>query len=61
MSATQKQILLITELENALQESLKLQCHYAELLNMYDGGRRITTFTVDSWMLRLKENRIHNR
>src|ERR1044071_4528446 len=30
------------ELEGALEESVKLQSHYASLLNMYDGGRRLT-------------------
>ena len=38
----------------ALQESLKLQSHYAELLNMYDGGKRIGFKTIDEWIDRLK-------
>jgi len=41
------------ELEEALRESVQLQSHYAELLNMYDGGKRMT-FTVESWIARLK-------
>lgn len=36
----------------ALRESVKLQSHYATLLNMHDGGERMT-FTVESWMARL--------
>ena len=43
------------ELELALKESLKLQSHYANLLNMYDGGKRRGFLTVDSWIERLKE------
>lgn len=37
----------------ALKESLKLQCHYAKLLNMYDGGERIEDFTFEHWINRL--------
>lgn len=40
------------ELYHALEESVKLQSHYATLLNQYDGGERMT-FTVDSWLQRL--------
>lgn len=43
----------IAALESALEESVKLQSHYAELLNMYDGGKRMT-FTATSWLARLK-------
>lgn len=39
-------------LEHALAESVKLQSHYAELLNMHDGGQRMT-FTPETWMERL--------
>lgn len=38
----------------ALRESLKLQSHYAKLLNMHDGGKRIGFETVDEWIERLK-------
>jgi hypothetical protein len=41
-------------LKIALEESLKLQTHYAELLNMYDGGLRIGFKTIDEWVDRLK-------
>lgn len=37
---------------NALTESVKLQSHYAELLNMHDGGKRMT-FTAESWIERM--------
>lgn len=30
----------VSELYNALKESLSLQSHYATLLNEYDGGKR---------------------
>lgn len=37
----------------ALAESVKLQAHYAELLNMHDGGARLIFPTVESWLERL--------
>lgn len=45
---------VIQELRQALEESVKLQSHYAGLLNMHDGGQRMT-FTVDSWLARLNQ------
>lgn len=47
----------ITELYTALQESLKLQKRYTELLNMYDGGeRRSEVFaSPEIWIARLRE------
>ena len=42
-------------LEVALIESVKLQCHYAGLLNMWDAGTRRENFTAESWIARLKE------
>lgn len=41
------------ELHHALAESLKLQSHYAELLNGYDGGKRMTFATPEEWLARL--------
>lgn len=41
--------------EVALAETLKLQSHYAELLNMYDGGERIWFGSVDEIVGRLRE------
>lgn len=38
----------------ALEESLKLQSHYAVLLNQYDGGERNTFSSADIWMARLR-------
>jgi hypothetical protein len=43
------------ELEYALEESIKLQSHYADLLNMYDGGQRIKFNNAKEWLLRLRE------
>jgi len=49
------------ELITALQESLKLQRHYAKLINMHDGGERATWDGVSDvampevWIQRLKE------
>lgn len=39
----------------ALRESLKLQTHYAKLLNMHDGGQRIGFESVEDWLKRLEE------
>lgn len=43
------------ELRVALKESLLLQTHYASLLNQYDGGNRMSFYTVDQWLDRLRE------
>lgn len=43
------------DLARALEESVKLQTHYAELLNMYDGGKRIGFNSADAWIDRLRE------
>jgi hypothetical protein len=43
------------ELRTALDESIKLQAHYAELLNMHDGGRRHPFKSADEWIARLRE------
>lgn len=37
----------------ALEESVKLQSHYANLLNMHDGGERLTFDSPAAWMNRL--------
>jgi hypothetical protein len=39
----------------ALEESVKLQSHYAELLNMHDGGQRRTFASAQEWLDRLAE------
>ena len=44
----------IDHLEEALKESIKIQSHYAKLLNMHDGGERIEFQTVDEWVDRLQ-------
>lgn len=43
------------ELRQALEESVKLQTHYADLLNMHDGGSRLTFTDADAWLARLRE------
>lgn len=40
---------------DALEESVKLQSHYAELLNMYDGGARRVFKNATEWLDRLEE------
>lgn len=42
------------KIERALRESVKLQSHYAKLLNMHDGGLR-KEFTMTEWLDRLDE------
>lgn len=39
--------------EGALEESVKLQSHYATLLNQYDGGERLQFESAQEWMDRL--------
>lgn len=39
----------------ALAESVKLQSHYAALLNSYDGGERMVFVSPGHWMARLEE------
>ena len=46
------------QLYDALKESVKLQSHYAGLLNMWDGGQRLTFPTVESWLKRLQDLRV---
>lgn len=43
------------ELRRALDESVKLQSHYASLLNQYDGGKRLLFKDSQEWMQRLKK------
>jgi len=38
-----------------LEESLKLQSHYAGILNSVDGGTRLKFASVDDWMTRLRK------
>jgi hypothetical protein len=40
-------------LRMALERSLRMQNHYAELLNAHDGGARLGFDTVEAWMERL--------
>jgi hypothetical protein len=43
------------ELRRALKRSLRLQAHYAMLLNMHDGGQRMIFTEIDQWLARLRE------
>ena len=47
-------IVVKKEESQALEESVKLQAHYAELLNMHDGGERIIFKSVKDWIERLR-------
>ena len=42
------------ELYKALEESVKLQSHYANLLNFHDGGSRMEFVSVLDWIVRLR-------
>jgi uncharacterized Zn finger protein (UPF0148 family) len=48
---------MIDRLSDALAQSVQLQAHYAELLNMHDGGQRMIFPTVEVWLARLAELR----
>ena len=41
--------------EEALEQSIKLQSHYAGLLNMHDGGNRLRFDDAVAWLARLDE------
>lgn len=47
----------VRELRVALEESVKLQSHYADLLNMHDGGHRIGFKDAKAWIARLRETK----
>jgi hypothetical protein len=44
----------IEELREALEKSVKLQTHYAGLLNIWDGGQRMYFKDADEWLARLR-------
>jgi len=46
---------MVVWLLTALDESIKLQSHYAILLNMHDGGQRMPFDTLNKWIARLHE------
>jgi len=45
------------EVFNALEQLIHLQAHYASLLNMYDGGKRIEFKDAKQWLDRLREQK----
>lgn len=45
----------LAEVKIALEESVKLQGHYADLLNMHDGGERMIFKSATEWIERLRE------
>lgn len=44
----------ISRYREALEKSVKLQSHYAGLLNMYDEGKRIRFESAQAWLDRLE-------
>jgi sulfur transfer complex TusBCD TusB component (DsrH family) len=55
IDSTIEMLLLHDEIYAALKESLKFQSHYANLLNMYDGGERRQFLLAEDWIARLRE------
>lgn len=45
----------MSKLKHALEESVKLQAHYAKLLNMHDGGKRMIFESPEEWIARLED------
>jgi hypothetical protein len=43
------------EIWYALEEAIKLQAHYAELINMHDGGQRIPFKSAKEFLDRLRK------
>jgi len=43
------------ELRTALDALIKLQAHYAKLLNLHDGGRRHAFTSTEEWLERLQQ------
>jgi len=43
------------EVWEALEQSVKLQSHYADLLNMWDQGQRIQFKDANEWLHRLRK------
>lgn len=44
----------IEQLYAALESSVRMQSHYASILNMYDNGDRLEFENVDAWLARLQ-------
>lgn len=42
-------------IRGALDKSIKIQSHYAKLLNGYDGGKRMTFSNSQKWIERLEK------
>lgn len=49
------------EIWEALEESVRLQSHYATLLNMHDGGQRLTFQSPHDWIERLRQVKRESR
>jgi hypothetical protein len=44
----------IEALHTALEESVKLQSHYAGIMNNHDGGARLQFANAEAWIARLR-------
>jgi hypothetical protein len=45
----------VSRLTTALEASVRLQSHYAGLLNIYDQGQRMQFKSVEAWLKRLEK------
>lgn len=55
MRSRMKQLFEYNEVWKALERLVQLQSHYADLLNMHDGGQRIAFKSAAEWLLRLRK------
>ena len=53
IDALERERARVAKLEAGLQQSVELQSHYAELLNMHDGGQRLAFANAEAWLDRL--------
>jgi len=52
-SAFEDSVAFIKRMHHALEASVSTQRHYADLLNAYDGGKRMLFANATEWMERL--------
>lgn len=50
----------LEESDEALRQSVSVQSHYAGLLNMHDGGKRIVFDNAEQWVNRLRAIHVAN-
>lgn len=58
MESSWKSKITKEQLFRSLEELVKLQSHYAELLNMHDGGERHPFKDAEEWIKRVKSRKM---